>query len=136
MERNRRAVVAVRHIIYWSELLVLVVFSRKLGVPFEQPNVLAYGLERLASPGPAPRSPQTPSPSFPEDEIPSFTDPLKWLEYFPPRGRDDMLKFGTAVDWRRSFVTTSVNPYYDSFIRWQFNTLKVCMFGRVLRVRV
>lgn len=36
-----------------------------------------------------------------------------------------MLKFGTAVDWRRSFVTTSVNPYYDSFIRWQFNTLKV-----------
>eukprot|EP00752_Nemacystus_decipiens_P004015 g3678.t1 len=60
----------------------------------------------------------------PEDEIANFTDPLKWLEYFPPRGRDDMLKFGTAVDWRRSFVTTSVNPYYDSFIRWQFNTLK------------
>ncbi|CAN0052104.1 unnamed protein product, partial [Ectocarpus fasciculatus] len=60
----------------------------------------------------------------PEDEIHLFTDPLKWLEYFPPRGRDDMIKFGTAVDWRRSFVTTSVNPYYDSFIRWQFNTLK------------
>ncbi|CAN0407649.1 unnamed protein product, partial [Hapterophycus canaliculatus] len=60
----------------------------------------------------------------PEEEIPNFTDPLKWLEYFPPRGRDDMYKFGTAVDWRRSFVTTSVNPYYDSFIRWQFNTLK------------
>lgn len=62
---------------------------------------------------------------FAEDEIPGFTDPLKWLQYFPPRGRVDMCKFGTAVDWRRSFVTTSVNPYYDSFIRWQFNTLKV-----------
>jgi len=36
-----------------------------------------------------------------------------------------MLKFGTGVDWRRSFITTSINPYYDSFIRWQFNTLKV-----------
>lgn len=60
-----------------------------------------------------------------EDEISSFTDPLQWLQYFPPRGRDDMVKFGTAVDWRRSFVTTSVNPYYDSFVRWQFNTLKV-----------
>ncbi|CAN0396175.1 unnamed protein product, partial [Laminaria digitata] len=59
-----------------------------------------------------------------EDEIPSFTDPMKWLQYFPPRGRDDLHKFGTAVDWRRSFVTTSVNPYYDSFVRWQFNTLK------------
>lgn len=27
-------------------------------------------------------------------------------------------------DWRRSFITTSVNPYYDSFIRWQFRLLK------------
>jgi len=27
------------------------------------------------------------------------------------------------VDWRRSFITTDVNPYYDSFVRWQFNTL-------------
>lgn len=60
----------------------------------------------------------------PEDEIPRFTDPLVWLQYFPPRGRKDVTKFGTAVDWRRSFVTTSVNPFYDSFIRWQFNTLK------------
>lgn len=28
------------------------------------------------------------------------------------------------VDWRRSFVTTDINPYYDSFVRWQFLTLK------------
>jgi leucyl-tRNA synthetase len=31
---------------------------------------------------------------------------------------------GLHVDWRRSFITTDVNPYYDSFIRWQFNTLR------------
>ena len=31
---------------------------------------------------------------------------------------------GCGVDWRRSFITTDVNPYYDAFIRWQFNTLK------------
>ncbi|CAM9703322.1 unnamed protein product, partial [Chrysoparadoxa australica] len=60
----------------------------------------------------------------PEEEIAGFTDPLKWLEYFPPHGKADLVAFGTAVDWRRSFITTSVNPYYDSFIRWQFNTLK------------
>ena len=30
---------------------------------------------------------------------------------------------GVGVDWRRSFITTDANPYYDSFIRWQFNTL-------------
>lgn len=31
---------------------------------------------------------------------------------------------GVAVDWRRSFITTDVNPYYDSFVRWQFMKLK------------
>ena len=28
------------------------------------------------------------------------------------------------MDWRRSFITTDDNPYYDSFVRWQFNTLR------------
>lgn len=28
------------------------------------------------------------------------------------------------VDWRRSFITTDVNPYYDSFVSWQFLKLK------------
>ena len=27
------------------------------------------------------------------------------------------------VDWRRSFITTDVNPYFDSFVRWHFETL-------------
>lgn len=28
------------------------------------------------------------------------------------------------VDWRRKFITTEANPFYDSFIRWQFYHLK------------
>lgn len=28
------------------------------------------------------------------------------------------------MDWRRTFITTDVNPFYDSFIRWQFHHLK------------
>lgn len=28
------------------------------------------------------------------------------------------------VDWRRSFITTDVNPFYDSFVRWQFLRLR------------
>ena len=60
----------------------------------------------------------------PESEIPTFQDPNKWLEYFPPLGLSDLKKFGTGVDWRRSFITTAVNPYYDKFIRWQFETLR------------
>ena len=59
-----------------------------------------------------------------ENIIEKFVDPLYWLEYFPPKNMDDLINFGAAVDWRRSFITTDVNPYYDSFIRWQFDTLK------------
>ena len=33
-------------------------------------------------------------------------------------------RFGVGVDWRRSFITTDYNPYYDSFVRWQFHQLK------------
>jgi len=28
------------------------------------------------------------------------------------------------VDWRRTFITTDANPFYDSFVRWQFTRLK------------
>lgn len=60
----------------------------------------------------------------PEEIIGEFIDPNKWLSYFPPIGVDHLKKFGAGVDWRRSFITTAVNPYYDAFIRWQFNTLR------------
>lgn len=48
-----------------------------------------------------------------ETEIPKFTDPNYWLEFFPPTGKEDLLRFGLHTDWRRSFITTSKNPYYD-----------------------
>lgn len=59
----------------------------------------------------------------PEERV-AFTDPVHWLKYFPPLGKQDMIAFGTGVDWRRSFITTDFNPYYDSFVRWQFYKLK------------
>uniref|UniRef100_A0A0G4FH79 leucine--tRNA ligase n=1 Tax=Chromera velia CCMP2878 TaxID=1169474 RepID=A0A0G4FH79_9ALVE len=70
-------------------------------------------------------------------EIPKFADPLHWLEYFPPLGMADLKIFGVAVDWRRSFITTDVNPYYDAFIRWHFNRLKASgkiKFGKRLAI--
>jgi len=39
-------------------------------------------------------------------------------------GQQDLIDFGLATDWRRTFITTSENPFYDSFIRWQFAKLK------------
>ncbi|OQR81111.1 leucyl-tRNA synthetase, cytoplasmic [Achlya hypogyna] len=58
------------------------------------------------------------------NEIPKFQDPTYWLQYFPPYGEEHLRRFGLATDWRRSFITTDVNPFYDAFIRWQLNTLK------------
>ncbi|KAJ4461743.1 putative Leucine--tRNA ligase [Paratrimastix pyriformis] len=60
---------------------------------------------------------------IPDAEIPKFADPLHWLHYFPAVAKEDLTRFGVRCDWRRSFITTTVNPYYDSFIRWQFTTL-------------
>lgn len=60
----------------------------------------------------------------PADEVAAFQGPTHWLSYFPPLGREDLSNFGVGVDWRRSFITTDANPYYDSFIRWQFRQLK------------
>ena len=59
-----------------------------------------------------------------EDEIPRFTDPNYWLEFFPPLGKRDLQRFGIMTDWRRNFITTSKNPYYDQFVRWQYHHLK------------
>ena len=61
---------------------------------------------------------------IPETEIPRFTDPNYWLEFFPPLGKEDLQRFGVHTDWRRSMITTDKNPYYDKFIRWQFHHLK------------
>lgn len=60
----------------------------------------------------------------PEDILANFADPLAWLDYFPEYGVKHLKRMGLKADWRRSFITTDVNPYYDSFIRWQFNTLR------------
>ena len=68
-----------------------------------------------------------------EDEIPPFADPYHWLEYFPPLAKRDVTAMGCQVDWRRSFITTDHNPFYDAFVRWQFNTLK--KIGKVIKAK-
>ncbi|KAG9311057.1 hypothetical protein JVU11DRAFT_8960 [Chiua virens] len=59
----------------------------------------------------------------PRDQVKRFADPYYWLSYFPPICKADNNAMGNRVDWRRSFLTTDINPYYDSFVRWQMNKL-------------
>jgi len=61
---------------------------------------------------------------FSDVEIKKFEDPEYWVEYFVPEFKKDFTVMGLSIDWRREFITTSLNPHYDKFIRWQFNKLK------------
>ena len=61
---------------------------------------------------------------IPMQEIHLFADPQYWLQFFPPECKKDLTNFGARIDWRRQFVTTDANPYYDAFVRWQMNRLK------------
>ncbi|KAK6465234.1 cytosolic leucyl tRNA synthetase [Scheffersomyces coipomensis] len=63
---------------------------------------------------------------IPKEEIPKFADSSYWLDYFPPLVQRDVTNFGGRVDWRRSFVTTDANPYFDAFVRWQVTRLREC----------
>ncbi|KAF8064193.1 hypothetical protein FPV67DRAFT_1584778 [Lyophyllum atratum] len=60
---------------------------------------------------------------FPRSEIKKFADTQHWLTTFPPIAIEDHNSFGSRIDWRRTFLTTDANPYYDSFVRWQANKL-------------
>jgi len=71
------------------------------------------------------------SSGIPEEEIPAFADSAHWQRYFPPLAQRDIIAMGCGVDWRRSFVTTDLNPYYDAFVRWQFDTLHAA--GKIVK---
>ncbi|CAB4252885.1 similar to Saccharomyces cerevisiae YPL160W CDC60 Cytosolic leucyl tRNA synthetase, ligates leucine to the appropriate tRNA [Maudiozyma barnettii] len=58
------------------------------------------------------------------EDVIKFADAQYWLTYFPPLCQDDCTSIGARIDWRRSYITTDANPYYDAFIRWQMNRLK------------
>lgn len=65
-----------------------------------------------------------------ESEIPRFADIQYWTNFFPAEARKDLQRLGVAVDWRRSFITTELNPRYDAFVRWQFTRLEAAGYLR------
>jgi leucyl-tRNA synthetase len=63
------------------------------------------------------------SMGFSGSEIKKFSEPKHWIEVFVPAAKEDFTRMGASVDWRRSFITTDLNPRYDKFIQWQFRKL-------------
>ncbi|XP_075502384.1 leucine--tRNA ligase, cytoplasmic-like [Primulina tabacum] len=66
-----------------------------------------------------------------DEEIVKFTNPYHWLTFFPPLAVEDLKAFGLGCDWRRTFITTDINLYFDSFVRWQMRKLKA--MGKIVK---
>ncbi|CAK9168178.1 unnamed protein product [Ilex paraguariensis] len=66
-----------------------------------------------------------------DEEISKFQDPYYWLTYFPPLAVEDLKAFGLGCDWRRTFITTDMNRFFDSFVRWQMRKLKA--IGKIVK---
>lgn len=61
---------------------------------------------------------------IPDKEISKFKEPEYVVEYFIKAWKKDLQAMGASLDWRRTFYTTSLNPPYNKFVTWQYNTLK------------
>jgi leucyl-tRNA synthetase len=60
----------------------------------------------------------------PEEDLKRFVDPVYMAEYYTSVNRDAIKRFGTSVDWRREFHTTSLNPEFSKFVTWQYLRLR------------
>ncbi len=60
-----------------------------------------------------------------DKELGLFGKNPKFLaEYFINTFKRDFADIGMSFDWRRTFVTTSLEPYFSRFIEWQFRRLR------------
>ncbi len=58
----------------------------------------------------------------PKDIAVKLSRPIDLAQYFHGVSKDSMKKLGLGIDWRREFTT--IDPYFSSFIRWQFEILR------------
>jgi leucyl-tRNA synthetase len=72
--------------------------------------------------------------NVPDSDIELFKDPEHWVRYFPERAMKALRQLNLpGLDLTKSFVTTSINPYFNSFVEWQFVRLRKTgriVFGR------
>lgn len=57
-----------------------------------------------------------------EKDIEKFKDPVFIVRFWQKRIENDANSLGLSVDWRRKFTT--IDPSFNRFIEWQYNTLK------------
>ena len=57
------------------------------------------------------------------DAVKKFLDPVYLVKYFTDQGREDIIRYGLSIDWRREFHTTDLHPLYTKFVEWQIRSL-------------
>ncbi len=58
-------------------------------------------------------------------DIDRFKKDIKYVvDFWIKRWVEDLSLAGFSIDWRRTFVTTTLTPAYSRFVEWQYNTLK------------
>ncbi len=57
------------------------------------------------------------------EELDRFRDPVYLVRYFTRKGKEDIIRLGLSIDWRREFHTTNIHPLYTKFVEWQIRRL-------------
>ncbi|KAF6154116.1 hypothetical protein GIB67_009816 [Kingdonia uniflora] len=57
-------------------------------------------------------------------EVHRFGDSLVFPTLMEEDEIEDLKAFGFGCDWRHTFITTDINPFYNSFVRWKMRKLK------------
>ncbi len=60
----------------------------------------------------------------PEEIIHTFEEPVNVVDYFMKKAKETFKKAGFSIDWSREFYTTSLHPWFNRFVEWQFLKLK------------
>lgn len=58
----------------------------------------------------------------PRERLQELTTPISMARYFSEEIKRGMQRMGYSIDWRREFTT--IDPYYNRFIEWQFIKLR------------
>lgn len=58
----------------------------------------------------------------PEEKLRELKTPISMATYFAGEIKNGMQRMGFSIDWRREFTT--IDPYYNRFIEWQFTKLR------------
>ncbi|KAF6138035.1 hypothetical protein GIB67_042940 [Kingdonia uniflora] len=57
-------------------------------------------------------------------EVHMFGDPPVFPNLMDEDEIENLKAFGFGCDWRRTFITMDINPFYNSLVRWKMRKLK------------